>query len=103
MQICVLDGLSLSKQTRRRFLSGTNIPKRSLSFQAVYNAEHPVRIRVVMLTTSLRPYSGIVDLFVLDPDGFVIRKWNSKELNVGVITQTFVLPEYPKVLFMRIR
>ena len=63
----------------------------------MYNAEHPVRIRAVLLTTSLRPYDGIADLFVLDPDGFVVRKWNSKELNVGVITQTFVLPLYPKV------
>ncbi len=57
-----------------------------------------VRIRVVMLTTQVKPYEGIVDLYILDPDGYIVRKWNSKELNVGVIEEQFELPEYPKVI-----
>ena len=52
-----------------------------------------------MLTTALQPYTGIADLFVIDPDGFIIRKWNSKELNNGVLTGRFQLPEYPKEQF----
>jgi hypothetical protein len=56
-----------------------------------------VRIRVVMLTTQVKPYEGIVDLFILDPDGYIVRKWNSKELNVGVLQEEFQLPFYPKV------
>jgi CD109 antigen len=71
--------------------------------RAVYNAEQPVRIRVLFLTTALKPYEGIVDLFIIDPDGYVIRKWNSKELNVGVLTEVFVLPEFPKVGFWTVR
>ena len=39
-----------------------------------------------MLTTALQPYNGIADLFILDPDGYTIRKWNSEELNVGVLS-----------------
>jgi hypothetical protein len=58
-----------------------------------------VRIRVVMLTTQVKPYEGIVDLYILDPDAYIVRKWNSKELNVGVIEEEFELPEYPKVIF----
>ena len=54
-------------------------------------------MRIVMLTTALQPYNGIADLFMIDPDGYVIRKWNSKELNVGVLTENFQLPLYPKV------
>ena len=50
----------------------------SLSVQVIFNAEHVVRIRVLMLTTALRPFEGIADLYMVDPDGFVIRKWNSK-------------------------
>ena len=56
-----------------------------------------MKIRAVMLTTALQPYTGIADLFVVDPDGYVIRKWNSKELNNGVLTGAFQLPEFPKV------
>ena len=62
-----------------------------------------ITIRAVMLTTALQPYTGIADLFVIDPDGFIIRKWNSKELNNGVLTGRFQLPEYPKVGFWKIR
>jgi hypothetical protein len=79
-------------QFSRKFLSiiiNTN--------KMVFTAEHDLRIRVVMLTTSLQPYRGVADLFIIDPDGYIIRKWNSMHLNVGVMTQTFLFPEYPKV------
>ncbi len=49
----------------RKFLSITISTSRAL-----YNAEAPVRIRALLLTTSLKPYEGIVDLFILDPDGY---------------------------------
>lgn len=67
--------------------------------KAVYNGGQEVMVRAVMLTTALQPYTGIADLFIVDPDGYVIRKWNSKELNNGVLTGTFQLPEFPKVPF----
>ena len=69
----------------------------SLFLRAIYTGSQQVKIRSVMLTTALQPYTGIADLFVVDPDGYVIRKWNSKELNNGVLKGTFQLPEYPKV------
>jgi len=49
------------------------------------------------LTTSLKPYDGIADLYLIDPDGYTIRKWNSMEMNVGVLLQDFDLPDWPKV------
>jgi CD109 antigen len=55
------------------------------------------------LTTALKPYEGIADLYIIDPDGYMIRKWNSKELNVGVLLESFTLPLYPKVGFWKIR
>ena len=62
-----------------------------------------INIRAIMLTTALQPYTGIADLFIIDPDGYTIRKWNSKELNVGVLYGEFVLPEYPKVGFWKVK
>lgn len=79
-------------QFSRNFLSITLSANR-----AVFNAEQTIYIRVLFLTTALKPYEGIVDLYLIDPDGYVIRKWNSKELNVGVLTEQYNLPEYPKV------
>lgn len=71
--------------------------------RAVYTGLQPIHIRAVMLTTALQPYTGIADLFIIDPDGYIIRKWNSKHLNVGVLSGTFKLPEYPKVGFWKVR
>ena len=31
------------------------------------------RVRAVMLDTGLQPYTDIADLFIVDPDGFIIR------------------------------
>ena len=31
------------------------------------------RVRAVMLDTALQPYTDIADLYIVDPDGFVIR------------------------------
>ena len=50
------------------------------------------------MTTSLKPYDGIADLYLIDPDGYTIRKWNSMEMNVGVLLQEFDLPDWPKVI-----
>ena len=50
------------------------------------------------MTTSLKPYDGIADLYLIDPDGYTIRKWNSMEMNVGVLLQQFDLPDWPKVI-----
>ena len=31
------------------------------------------RVRAVMLDTALQPYTDIADLYIIDPDGFIIR------------------------------
>ena len=63
------------------------------------------------------PFDDVADLFIIDPDGFVIRKWNSKQLNNGVLTAEFQVmlawsaelpwlvqvPDYPKVGFWTVR
>ena len=71
--------------------------------KVVYNGGHIARIRAVFLTTSMKPYNGIVRLFVLDPEGYIMRKWDSKELNVGVLSQDLEIPLLPKVGFWTIR
>lgn len=71
--------------------------------QVVFTAVHTMRIRVIMLKTDLLPYDDVADLFIIDPDGFIIRKWNSKQLNNGLMTAEFQIPDYPKVGFWTIR
>lgn len=71
--------------------------------KVAYSAVQTMRIRAVLLRTDLLPFEDVADLFIIDPDGFIIRKWNSKHLNSGVLTQKFEIPEFPKVGFWTIR
>ncbi|KAK8389963.1 hypothetical protein O3P69_012881 [Scylla paramamosain] len=63
----------------------------------VYTGEQTVRFRIILLTTDLKPYDDPVDVFILDPDGYVMRRWPSRPTNVGVVSMSFNLPFLPKV------
>ena len=41
--------------------------------------------------------------FIIDPDGYIIRKWQSEELNNGILSGKFTLPEFPKIGFWKVR
>ncbi|KAG0724718.1 CD109 antigen [Chionoecetes opilio] len=56
-----------------------------------------LRFRIILLTTELRPYDDPVDVYILDPDGYVMRRWPSRPTNVGVVSMSFDLPFLPKV------
>ena len=40
----------------------------SIYLNVIYN-----RVRAVMLDTALQPYTDVADLYVIDPDGYIIR------------------------------
>ncbi|XP_063236923.1 thioester-containing protein 1 allele S1-like [Bacillus rossius redtenbacheri] len=69
----------------------------------LYNSGQTVNFRVILLTTELTPYEDAVDVYVIDPDGFVMRRWVSMQLNSGVVSHRFALPELPKVGLWKIR
>ena len=52
---------------------------------------------------TVKPYDGIGDVYLLDPDGYVNRKWNSISARTGVIEVDFDFPTWPKVGFWTIR
>ncbi|CAL4102803.1 unnamed protein product [Meganyctiphanes norvegica] len=63
----------------------------------VYNGDQDVKFRIILLNTELKPYDDPVDVYVLDPDGYVMRRWPSRPTNVGVVSMSFRLPLLPKV------
>ncbi|XP_042213472.1 CD109 antigen-like [Homarus americanus] len=63
----------------------------------VYTGDQEVRFRIILLTTELKPYDDPVDVYILDADGFVMRRWPSRPTNVGVVSMSFTLPSLPKV------
>ena len=41
--------------------------------KAVYDGNQDIRVRAVMLDTALQPYTDVADLYIIDPDGYIIR------------------------------
>ncbi|XP_067144276.1 CD109 antigen-like [Centruroides vittatus] len=58
----------------------------------VYNHEQPIRIRAVMLTTELKPYSDPVNIYLIDSRGFIMKRWVSVYPHLGFVSVSFVLP-----------
>uniref|UniRef100_A0A0P5Q5G8 Macroglobulin complement-related protein n=1 Tax=Daphnia magna TaxID=35525 RepID=A0A0P5Q5G8_9CRUS len=54
-----------------------------------------VRFRVILTQMNLKPYSDPITVFMLNPQGFVMRRWPSRNPTNGVVTLTYELPSYP--------
>ena len=66
-----------------------------ISFNIFFNVKYKISLKFSIIFFSIQ--------FIIDPDGYTIRKWQSEELNNGILSGTFTLPEYPKIGFWRVR
>ncbi|XP_008478331.2 CD109 antigen-like [Diaphorina citri] len=62
----------------------------------IYSSGQLVKFRVLILQTDLLPYNDDLDVFVLDPDGIIMRRWISIYTNNGVSSLSFQLPNLAK-------
>ncbi|KAL1458595.1 hypothetical protein WDU94_008732 [Cyamophila willieti] len=62
----------------------------------IYSSRQEVKFRIVILETDLLPYHDDLDVFVLDPDGIIMRRWISIFTNNGVSSLSFTLPNLAK-------
>ncbi|KAF0314708.1 CD109 antigen [Amphibalanus amphitrite] len=62
-----------------------------------------VHFRIVMLRTDLKPFDDPIDVYVLDSDGYVMRRWPSQSSNNGVVALSFQLPGIGKGGWWKIR
>ncbi|XP_070698418.1 CD109 antigen-like [Pempheris klunzingeri] len=59
-----------------------------------YQPGDTVRARIVSVQLDNLPYKGRVDIFVQDPGGNAVHRWESTG-NLGIVLQEFHLPETP--------
>ncbi|KAI5704478.1 hypothetical protein M8J75_005777 [Diaphorina citri] len=62
----------------------------------IYSSGQLVKFRLLILQTDLLPYNDDLDVFVLDPDGIIMRRWISIYTNNGVSSLSFQLPNLAK-------
>ncbi|PRD29273.1 UNVERIFIED_CONTAM: hypothetical protein NCL1_29902 [Trichonephila clavipes] len=54
-----------------------------------------IRFRAIPVTTGLRAFSEAVDVFILDPRGTVMRRWLSRQTNLGAVSLQYQLSQQP--------
>ncbi|XP_054721683.1 CD109 antigen-like [Uloborus diversus] len=65
--------------------------------QLVYNLEQTMYIRIVLLTTELKPFTEPIDVYLIDSRGFVMKRWVSVYPYLGIVNLDFELPyDYPE-------
>ncbi|GFQ66757.1 CD109 antigen [Trichonephila clavata] len=63
--------------------------------QPIYRQGQRIRFRAIPVTTDLRAFSEAVDVFILDPRGTVMRRWLSRQTNLGAVSLQYQLSQQP--------
>lgn len=61
----------------------------------IYKQGQIVKFRTVPITTDLKPFSDALDVYMLDPNGIVVKRWLSKQTNLGSVSLEYPLSNQP--------
>jgi len=54
-----------------------------------------VRFRTIPINTELRAFKDSVDVYLLDPNGHIMRRWLSRQSNLGTVSLSYQLSDQP--------
>lgn len=54
-----------------------------------------VRFRTIPINTELKAFSDAVDVFMLDPSGHIMKRWLSRQSNLGTVSLDYQLSDQP--------
>ncbi|CAL1294220.1 unnamed protein product [Larinioides sclopetarius] len=91
----VLGGTAFHNETELQY------SRRSLTIfietdQPIYRQGQTIRFRAIPVTTDLRAFPEAVDIFILDPRGTIMRKWLSRQTNLGAVSLQYQLSQLPR-------
>lgn len=49
----------------------------------VYMQGQTIRFRAMPITTDLKAFSDAIDIYMIDPRGIIMRRWLSRQSNLG--------------------
>lgn len=61
----------------------------------VYKQSDLVQFRVIPITTELKGFDNAVDVYMLDPNRHIMRRWLSKQSNLGTVSLDYKLSDQP--------
>ncbi|XP_035217287.1 CD109 antigen-like isoform X3 [Stegodyphus dumicola] len=61
----------------------------------IYMQGETVYFRAIPVTTDLKSFSDAIDVFILDPRGTIMRRWLSRQTNLGAVSLFYQLSQQP--------
>ncbi|KAG8180373.1 hypothetical protein JTE90_025423 [Oedothorax gibbosus] len=62
----------------------------------IYMQGETVYFRAIPITTDLKAFSDAIDVFILDPRGTIMRRWLSRQTNLGAVSLNYKLSNQPR-------
>ncbi|XP_049816717.1 CD109 antigen isoform X1 [Schistocerca nitens] len=61
----------------------------------VYMQGQTVRFRTIPISTLLKAFDGAIDVYMLDPNRIIMRRWLSRQSNLGSVSLSYQLSDQP--------
>lgn len=97
-----VEGLYNQAQGGIAFLNETKLTfsQRSMTIfvqtdKPTYMQGETVKFRTIPITTALRGYDNAVDVYMLDPHENIMRRWLSRQSNLGTVSLEYKLSDQP--------
>ncbi|EGI57831.1 PREDICTED: CD109 antigen [Acromyrmex echinatior] len=97
-----IEGLFNSLTGGQAFLNETKLifSQRSMTIfiqldKPVYMQSDTVRFRTIPIDTELKAYDNPVDVYMLDPNRRIMRRWLSRQSNLGTVSLSYQLSDQP--------
>ncbi|CAG9763786.1 unnamed protein product [Ceutorhynchus assimilis] len=91
----ILEGVAFSNETKLTF------SQRSMTIfiqldKPVYNMQgETVRFRTIPINTELKAFNDAIDVYMLDPNGRILKRWLSRQSNLGTVSLDYQLSDQP--------
>lgn len=97
-----IEGMYNSLKGGQAFLNETKLifSQRSMTIfiqldKPVYMQGETVRFRTIPIDTELKAYNNPVDIYMLDPNRRIMRRWLSRQSNLGTVSLSYQLSDQP--------
>ncbi|XP_022908255.2 CD109 antigen [Onthophagus taurus] len=84
------------------FVNETNLvfSQRSLTIfiqmdKPIYKQSETIRFRAIPINTELKPFANVIDVYMIDPRDLIIKRWLSRQSNLGTVSLSYQLSDQP--------
>ncbi|XP_071443388.1 CD109 antigen [Hetaerina americana] len=61
----------------------------------IYMQGETVKFRTIPINTELKPFNDAIDVYILDPNRHIVRRWLSRQSNIGTVSLEYQLSDQP--------